>query len=145
MILLHGIGASAERWLSIAPTLSKYFRVIVPDIVGFGYSDKPTVEYTIGFFMDFLRGFLENLRIHTPILVGSSLGGYLATEFAIRFNTRVKKLVLADSAGIMRSSTNVLDQYIMAHFTRPMKTHLERLWIWLLIQVSLLKKLSETL
>ena len=114
VILLHGIGASAERWLPIAPTLSKYIRVIVPDIVGFGYSDKPTVEYTIGFFMDFLRGFLENLRIHTPILVGSSLGGYLATEFAIRFNTRVKKLVLAAPAGIMRSSTNVLDQYIMA-------------------------------
>ncbi|HZC20294.1 MAG TPA: alpha/beta fold hydrolase, partial [Nitrososphaeraceae archaeon] len=54
LILLHGIGASAERWLPVAPTLSKYFRVLVPDIVGFGYSDKPTVEYTIGFFMDFL-------------------------------------------------------------------------------------------
>ena len=114
VILLHGIGASAERWLPVAPELSKYFRVLVPDIVGFGYSDKPTVEYTIGFFMDFLRGFLENLRIHTPIIIGSSLGGYLATEFAIRFNTRVKKLVLAAPAGIMRSSTNVLDQYIMA-------------------------------
>lgn len=114
LILLHGIGASAERWMLVAPALSKHFRVIVPDIIGFGYSDKPTVEYTIDFFMDFLGGFLENLRIHNPNIIGSSLGGYLAAEFAIRFNARVKKLILAAPAGIMRSSTNVLDQYIMA-------------------------------
>jgi 2-hydroxy-6-oxonona-2,4-dienedioate hydrolase len=114
LILLHGIGASAERWMLVAPALSKHFRVIVPDIIGFGYSDKPTVEYTIDFFMDFLGGFLENLHIRTPNIIGSSLGGYLAAEFAIRFNTRVKKLILAAPAGMMRSSTNVLDQYIMA-------------------------------
>lgn len=114
LILLHGLGASAERWLPIAPTLSKYFRVVIPDIIGFGYSDKPTVEYTMDFFINFFQEFLENVHIHRPIIIGSSFGGYLATEFAIRFNSRVEKLVLAAPAGMMRSSTNVLDQYIMA-------------------------------
>jgi pimeloyl-ACP methyl ester carboxylesterase len=114
LVLLHGIGASAERWLFVAPTLSKYFRVIVPDIVGFGYSDKPTVEYTMDFFIDFFQGLLKNLQIDRPIICGHSFGGYLATEFAIRFNNRVEKLVLAAPAGVMRSSTSVLDQYIMA-------------------------------
>ena len=114
LVLLHGIGASAERWSLVAPTLSKYFRVIVPDIVGFGYSDKPTVEYTMDFFIDFFHGLLKNLQIDRPIIVGSSFGGYLATEFAIRFKDSVEKLVLAAPAGIMRSSTAVLDQYIMA-------------------------------
>ena len=114
LILLHGLGASAERWLPIAPTLSKYFRVIVPDIIGFGYSDKPTVEYTMDFFIEFFEEFIENMHIHRPIVIGSSFGGYLATEFAIRFSNRVEKLVLAAPAGMMRSSTNVLDQYIMA-------------------------------
>lgn len=114
LILLHGLGASAERWLPIAPTLSKYFRVIVPDIIGFGYSDKPTVEYTMDFFIEFFEEFLDNVHIHRPIIIGSSFGGYLATEYAIRFNSRVEKLVLAAPAGMMRSSTNVLDQYIMA-------------------------------
>ena len=114
LILLHGLGASAERWLPIVPTLSKYFRVIVPDIIGFGYSDKPTVEYTMDFFIEFFEEFIENMHIHRPIVIGSSFGGYLATEFAIRFSNRVEKLVLAAPAGMMRSSTNVLDQYIMA-------------------------------
>ena len=114
LILLHGIGASAERWLSVSPALSKYFRLIVPDIIGFGYSDKPTVQYTMDFFIEFLQGFLENLSIDKASIIGSSFGGHLATEFAIRFAKRTEKLILAAPAGIMRSSTPVLDQYIMA-------------------------------
>jgi len=114
LILLHGIGASAERWSRVIPTLSKYYRVIVPDIVGFGYSDKPTLEYTMDFFLDFFKGFLENLKIRKACMAGSSFGGHLATEFAIRSNRRVEKLVLASPAGMMRTSTPVLDAYIMA-------------------------------
>jgi pimeloyl-ACP methyl ester carboxylesterase len=114
LILLHGIGASAERWSRVTPTLSRYFRVITPDIVGFGYSDKPTVEYTMDFFLDFFNGFLDNLGINKASMVGSSFGGHLATEFAIRFNRRIDRLVLASPAGIMRTSTPTLDGYIMA-------------------------------
>jgi len=114
LLLLHGIGASAERWLPVIPELSKYFRVIVPDIIGFGYSDKPTVEYTIDFFLAFLQNFLDDLDIHAASIVGSSFGGWMAAEFAIRFNKRTDKLVLAAPAGMMLSSTHALDQYIMA-------------------------------
>jgi pimeloyl-ACP methyl ester carboxylesterase len=114
LVLLHGIGASAERWSRIIPTMTKYFHVIAPDIIGFGYSDKPTVEYTMDFFVDFLDKFLSNLNIHHTNLIASSFGGHLATEFSIRFNRRVDKLVLASPAGMMRTSTPVLDSYIMA-------------------------------
>jgi pimeloyl-ACP methyl ester carboxylesterase len=114
LVLLHGLGASAERWSRVIPTLSKYYRVIVPDIVGFGYSDKPTLEYTMDFFLDFFKGFLGNLKIHKACLAGSSFGGHLATEFAIRSSRTVEKLVLASPAGMMRTSTPVLDAYIMA-------------------------------
>src|SRR3712207_1365135 len=112
LILLHGLGASAERWLRVIPDLTKCFRVIVPDIIGFGYSDKPTVEYTMDFFIKFFKDFLENLNIDKPYIVGSSFGGHLATEFAIRYNNRIEKLVLAAPAGMMRSSTHHLDQYL---------------------------------
>jgi 2-hydroxy-6-oxonona-2,4-dienedioate hydrolase len=114
LLLLHGIGDSAETWLSVVPALSKYFRLIIPDIIGFGYSDKPTVEYTIDFFLEFLQKFLDNLNIQVVSIVGSSFGGWMATEFAIRFNKRTDRLVLAAPAGMMLSSTHALDQFIMA-------------------------------
>lgn len=114
LVLLHGIGASAERWSRVLPTLAKYFHVIAPDIIGFGYSDKPTIEYTMDFFVDFFDGFLSSLQISRANLMASSFGGHLATEFSIRFTRRVDKLVLVSPAGMMRTSTPVLDSYIMA-------------------------------
>jgi pimeloyl-ACP methyl ester carboxylesterase len=114
LILLHGLGASSERWLLVAPTLSKYFRVVVPDVVGFGYSDRPTVEYTMDFFISFLEEFLQTLGIERPHIIGSSFGGHIAAEYAIRNKRYVDRLVLASPAGIMRTSTPTLDHYIMA-------------------------------
>lgn len=114
LIFLHGIGASAERWSRVIPTLSREYRVIAPDIIGFGYSDKPVVEYTMDFFIDFFESFLDNLGISEASIIGSSLGGHIATEFAIRFPHMVEKLVLVSPAGMMRKSTPTLDRYIMA-------------------------------
>ena len=114
LILLHGLGASAERWSGVIPTLSREYRVIAPDIIGFGYSDKPAVDYTMDFFIDFFRSFLDNLDISKASIIGSSFGGHVATEFAIRFNRMVEKLVLVSPAGMMKTSTPTLDRYIMA-------------------------------
>ena len=114
LILLHGLGASAERWSRVIPTLSRDYRVIAPDIIGFGYSDKPAVEYTMDFFIDFFKSFLDNLGISKASIIGSSLGGHIASEFAIRFNHIVEKLVLVSPAGMMRKSSPTLDRYIMA-------------------------------
>ncbi|MGB8936120.1 MAG: alpha/beta fold hydrolase [Candidatus Nitrosopolaris sp.] len=60
-----------------------------------------------------MQNFLDNLDIQAASIVGSSFGGWMATEFAIRFNNRTRRLVLAAPAGIMLSSTHALDQYIM--------------------------------
>ncbi|NWG37263.1 alpha/beta hydrolase [Nitrososphaera sp.] len=114
LILLHGLGASSERWLRVAPALSRYFRVLVPDIVGFGYSDKPDVEYTVDFFVDFLDKFLQNVGANRPHMIASSFGGHIAAEYAIRRGRALRKLVLAAPAGMMKTSTPVLDGYIMA-------------------------------
>lgn len=114
VVLLHGIGASADRWNLVIPTLARYFRVVAPDIIGFGYSDKPTVEYTMDFFLDFLATFLKNLGILKPVIVASSFGGHLATEYAVGHSRQIEKLVLVSPAGMMRTSTPVLDSYIMS-------------------------------
>ena len=114
LLLLHGIGASAERWLHVVPLLKKYFRIIVPDIVGFGYSDKPTVEYSINFFVNFVSNFLSLTNAKRTHIIGSSFGGLVAAEFALKFESVVNKLVLVSPAGSMKTSTKTLDEYILA-------------------------------
>src|SRR5919199_1814641 len=115
LVLLHGLGASIERWLNLTSVLSKYFRIIIPDIIGFGYSDKPIADYSMDFFVRFLQAFLDTLNINRPIILcGHSFGGYLATEFSIAFSNRVEKLALVAPAGVMQSSNIVFDYYVMA-------------------------------
>lgn len=114
LILLHGIGASAERWYKVIPILSRYYRIIVPDIIGFGYSEKPILEYTIDYFVKFLHEFISFLKIDKASLMGSSFGGLVITEFALQFPSLINKIVLVSPAGIMRTSTRMLDEYILA-------------------------------
>ncbi len=114
MVLLHGLGASAERWAFVIPRLQKNFQVIVPDLVGFGLSDKPIVDYTPEFFSDFLKKFFETMGIYDPVLIGSSLGGQIAAEYCSRASSDIRKLILVSPAGVMKSSTPALNAYIMA-------------------------------
>ena len=99
---------------SNSDSVKRDYRVIAPDIIGFGYSDKPAVEYAMDLFIDFFKSFLDNLGISKASIIGSSLGGHIASEFAIRFNNMVEKLVLVSPAGMMRKSNPTLDRYIMA-------------------------------
>jgi pimeloyl-ACP methyl ester carboxylesterase len=114
LVLIHGLGASAERWEYVIPHFKKHFRVIVPDLIGFGYSDKPLVDYTTEFFSDFLKKFLKKLEISNPIIIGSSLGGQITAEYAAKNNNSVQKLILVSPSGVMKQSTPALDAYVMA-------------------------------
>jgi pimeloyl-ACP methyl ester carboxylesterase len=114
VVLLHGLGGSAERWKKIIPYLSTKYRLIIPDIIGFGYSEKPHVEYTIDFFINFIKKFLNLLNISDVNIIGSSFGGLLALEYAIKYKTEIKKLVLVSPAGMMRYVSTTLKHYISA-------------------------------
>ena len=114
LVLIHGLGASAERWDQVTPLFADEFRVIVPDLIGFGYSDKPLVDYTPDFFSEFLEKFFVAVDIKRPNLIGSSLGGQIAAEYVSTHPTSVEKLILVSPAGIMKQSTPALDAYIMA-------------------------------
>jgi 2-hydroxy-6-oxonona-2,4-dienedioate hydrolase len=114
LVLIHGLGASAERWAKVIPDFAKHYHVIVPDLIGFGYSDKPLADYTPDFFTAFLSNFLDVLGIKNPNIIGSSLGGQIAAEYASEHTHNVEKLVLVSPAGIMKESTPALDAYIMA-------------------------------
>lgn len=114
LVLIHGLGASAERWHQVIPLFEEDFKVIAPDLVGFGYSDKPMVDYTPEFFSDFLEKFFRAANLQGPVIIGSSLGGQIAAEFAASHSQHIEKLILVSPAGIMKQSTPALDAYIMA-------------------------------
>jgi len=100
VILIHGLGADSHHWAANIDALSKNFRAIALDQIGYGQSDKPLMRYTVENFSDYLHGFLLALKIPKASLVGNSLGGWVALDFSIRHPQMVEKLVLVDAAGL---------------------------------------------
>ena len=99
VILIHGLADDATVWDSVIPALSARFRVIALDQIGFGRSDKPLLNYRVSTFVDFLDGFLTELKIERASLVGNSFGGWVAAAFALAHPARVDRLVLCDAVG----------------------------------------------
>jgi pimeloyl-ACP methyl ester carboxylesterase len=117
ILFIHGLGSSADRWLDIPDALSMYYHTIAVDLIGFGRSDKPKdLNYTIEKFSQFLSEFIEKIGLSGDdrkiTLVGHSLGGYIAVEFAIRNMVLIEKLVLLDSSGFLKGPTPLLKQYL---------------------------------
>ena len=99
VVLLHGLADDVGVWESVIPALAAKHRVIALDQIGFGRSDKPLLGYRAGTFVDFLDGFLNELKIDRASLVGNSLGGWIAANFALAHPERIDRLVLCDAAG----------------------------------------------
>ncbi len=100
LVLLHGIGGDADDWAFCLDALGQSHRVIALDLLGFGRSDKPVINYSIAGFVEVLQRFLPALGIERISLLGHSLGGWIATSFALQFPAMVDKLVLVDAAGL---------------------------------------------
>ena len=100
VILLHGLGSLKEIWAANIGALSAKYHVVAIDQIGFGHSDKPLLEYKIATFVDFLQGFMLSQKLSKATLVGNSLGGWIAIDFAARHPEMVDKMVLVDSAGL---------------------------------------------
>lgn len=99
VVLLHGLGGNTSNWAFNVAALAQKYRVVVPDQLGFGRSDKPFINYRIGTYVDFLDKFLDELKIEKASLVGNSMGGWVAALYALGRPARVERLVLVDAAG----------------------------------------------
>ncbi|HEX8091495.1 MAG TPA: alpha/beta hydrolase [Blastocatellia bacterium] len=99
VILLHGLGGDVSNWFATIGPLSEKYRVIVPDQIGFGRSDKPMINYRVGTLVDFLDALYKELKIERATLVGNSLGGWTAAAYALAHPDKVERLVLVDAAG----------------------------------------------
>ena len=102
IILIHGLGNSAEVWAGLMPLLSKAFLVYAPDMPGFGKTPLAPEGTNVTTHVLYLERFLDALGYPRVTLVGNSLGGWIATRFAIAHPERVERLYLLNSAGLRR-------------------------------------------
>jgi pimeloyl-ACP methyl ester carboxylesterase len=104
VVLIHGLGSSAETWFALMPLLSKEFLVYAPDLPGFGRTPLAPEGTNIKTHVHYLKRFIEELGYPRVSLVGNSLGGWIATSFAIENPERVESLYLLNSAGLRREN-----------------------------------------
>ena len=102
MVLLHGIAGTSATWDAVIPRLAEHYDVIAPDLLGHGESAKPHGDYSLGAYANVVRDLLEALGMERATIVGHSLGGGIAMQFAYQFIERCERLVLVSSGGLGR-------------------------------------------
>jgi len=100
LLLIHGMAGSSETWRAVIPQLAKKYRVIAPDMLGHGQSDKPRGDYSLGAFAVWLRDLLDELGVTRATIVGQSLGGGVAMQFVYQHPDYCQRLVLISSGGL---------------------------------------------
>jgi pimeloyl-ACP methyl ester carboxylesterase len=100
VVLIHGITSSSKTWRAVIPRLAERHTVIAPDLLGHGRSAKPRGDYSLGAYASGVRDLLIALGVPRATVVGHSLGGGVAMQFAYQFPERVERLVLVDSGGL---------------------------------------------
>lgn len=114
VVLIHGSGpgvTSYANWRLVLPALAENFRVLAPDMVGFGFSERPAnIEYGVQTWADQVVGLMDTLELPKAHLVGNSFGGAIALRIAAQRPDRVGKLVLMGSMGVPFPITEGLER-----------------------------------
>lgn len=114
VLLLHGSGPGVSAWANwrlVIPVLAQHYRVIAPDAVGFGFTERPAgVRYDMDTWVSHAVGLMDALGLQQVHLVGNSYGGALALALTIRHPERVNRLVLMGSVGVPFKITEALDR-----------------------------------
>jgi len=114
VVLIHGSGpgvTSYANWRLVLPALAENFRVLAPDMVGFGFSERPAnIEYGVQTWADQVVGLMDTLELPTAHVVGNSFGGAIALRIATQHPDRVGKLVLMGSMGVPFPITEGLER-----------------------------------
>ncbi len=113
LLYLHGTNLG-NLWLEYHSTLSQNFHVFAPDPPGFGLTERPDWMRDMSDYILFFRDLLDELGLDTPVIVGHSLGGWMAVEMAVWYPERVKKLVLSNAVGIRVKGKPIADLFAMA-------------------------------
>ncbi|PYC25680.1 alpha/beta hydrolase [Aquipseudomonas alcaligenes] len=99
LLMLHGFGANRDNWLRFARHFKDY-RVIAPDLPGFGESSKPDINYDVASQTERLHAFAKTLGLTRLHLIGNSMGGHIAALYAARHPEQILSVALLDNAGV---------------------------------------------
>lgn len=102
LLLIHGIGDNSTAWAPVHSQLARRFTVIAPDLLGHGQSDKPRADYSVAAYANGMRDLLSVLDIERVTVVGHSLGGGVAMQFAYQFPQLVDRLILVGAGGVTK-------------------------------------------
>ena len=101
LLLIHGTSSSLRTWDGVTAQLKNQYRIIRFDLPGFGLTGpNPNHDYTTRYYNEVIDSLLKALQISRVIIVGNSLGGAIATQYAIYQPAKVRGLVLVDAAGL---------------------------------------------
>src|SRR2546428_764954 len=99
IVLIHGITGSSLTWEDVIEPLAERYTVVAPDLLGHGESAKPRGDYSLGAYASGVRDLLQAIGHDRATVVGHSLGGGVAMQFAYQFPERCERLVLRSSGG----------------------------------------------
>jgi pimeloyl-ACP methyl ester carboxylesterase len=102
LLLMHGITDSSQTWAPVTRQLADHFTLVAPDLLGHGESATPRGDYSLGAHASGVRDLLTALGHKRVTVVGHSLGGGIAMQFAYQFPERCERLVLVSSGGLGR-------------------------------------------
>ncbi|MEG3835490.1 MULTISPECIES: alpha/beta hydrolase [unclassified Microcoleus] len=100
LVFLHGSWHDSSQWLRTIEHLSAYYHCFAPDLLGFGDSERPNLHYSIDLEVECLAQYLDTLKLREVYLIAHSLGGWVATSYAIKYPDRVQGLVLLAPEGV---------------------------------------------
>jgi pimeloyl-ACP methyl ester carboxylesterase len=102
LLLIHGITGTSEQWNDVFPLLAERYTVVAPDLLGHGHSAKPRGDYSLGAYAVSIRDLLIALGHNRATVVGHSLGGGIALQFAYEYPVFAERLVVCSSGGLGR-------------------------------------------
>ncbi len=108
VLLIHGIVGCAAQWDQVIPLLAERYTVLAPDLLGHGESAKPRGDYSLGAYAASVRDLLVALGHRRATVVGHSLGGGVAMQFAYEYPPFAERLVLVSSGGLGREVHPIL-------------------------------------
>jgi len=111
ILLLHGFGANKDNWTLLSKYLTPHYRVIVPDLPGFGESSAPSyIDYTTDTQAEHLNAFITSLHIETFHIGGSSMGGSIAGTYVFKYPENIKSLLLISPGGVISSEPSIMQE-----------------------------------